>query len=749
MQINQWKDFDYGTIEVTEPYCKNSFEKEKNYLMSLDCDRFLAGFLETAGRIPKKIRYSGWEVTEIQGHTLGHYLTALSQAYAATKDVCFGDRIDYLCRELKGCQREDGYLFAWREEIFDRVENHQPAWVPWYTMHKILSGLITAYRLAGNRDAYDTADLLGDWIFGRTDKWTEEVRMQVLSVEYGGMNDALYDLYQLTGKEKHRAAAHKFDEEELFRHLYEGRDVLDGLHANTTIPKILGAVNRYLVTGERFYLTAAMNFWEIVTGHHSYITGGNSEWEHFGKPDMLDSERTACNCETCNIHNMLRLSKRLFEITGNKKYMDYYETAWLNSIMASQNPETGMAMYFQPMATGFFKVFHKPDSQFWCCTGTGMENFTKLSEGIFFTNGKDFYIARYVGAKLTAPEAGIQAEMDAADFLETGLVEIRVSEMGTENGKLYLRVPQWSTKCVKLQIDGREVKAGITDGFLCIDAVPGMFITVEFSMEVEAHTLPDNPNCAAFTYGPAVLCGKLGTEQMETTETGVSVTVPTKRCQVRDYLILNDEEPEKWLEEISQNLVKKKGAVSFSLKGTNWDDSLEFVPYFSQYKERFGIYWPLYREGSAALDQRREEDLEQGRTEKEAVDVIPIGNDQYELAHEVKGLHTTAAELNGIKYREASEGGWFSYKIGVNPEGCFLAVTYRREDAGSRFEIQADGRIMVQEALAEEREEWYTKYYPLTRDYLQGREQIRITFRPEKGSLCRIYKRLYVCTDRI
>lgn len=194
------EEYLYSQVLLKEPYCVNAYEKEKSYLLSLEPKRLLAGFLETAGLPTAASRYPGWEETEIQGHTLGHYLAAVSQVYASEKTELFGARIQMICDTLKKCQRADGYLFAWKEEIFDRVEQNQPAWVPWYTLHKILSGLLLAYQLAGSQTAYEIADRLGDWVSRRTAAWTAEVRTQVLSVEYGGMNDALYDLYRLTGK---------------------------------------------------------------------------------------------------------------------------------------------------------------------------------------------------------------------------------------------------------------------------------------------------------------------------------------------------------------------------------------------------------------------------------------------------------------------------------------------------------------------------------------------------------------------
>ena len=238
-------------------------------------------------------------------------------------------------------------------------------------MHKIIAGLLDVSEFTGSEKALEVAEGLGDWTYERVSGWSDAVHNTVLSIEYGGMNDCLYELYKETGEERYAIAAHAFDEDALFRRVASGKaDVLNDLHANTTIPKFLGALNRYMtadgktIGGEKVdasaYLKYAETFWDMVVEHHTYVTGGNSEWEHFGRDDVLDAERTNCNCETCNVYNMLKLSRALFEITGERKYADYYENAFYNAILSSQNPETGMTMYFQPMATGYFKVYGEP-----------------------------------------------------------------------------------------------------------------------------------------------------------------------------------------------------------------------------------------------------------------------------------------------------------------------------------------------------------------------------------------------------
>ena len=341
------RDFALHEVELNDGYLSNAFLLEQKYLLSLEADRLLAGFYETAGKQAKGKRYpGGWEDQDIAGHTMGHYLTALAQVYASTKDKKFLTRLTYVVDSLAECQAESGYLSAFREELFDNLENGKQAWVPWYTMHKILAGLIRVYQLTELPTALNVAIRLGTWVSGRVNRWDDAMKAQVLATEYGGMNDCLYELYNESGKIEFMMAAEKFDELPLFQQIYEDNDILDGKHANTTIPKFLGALNRYLtVDGEQeFYLDTARKFFDMVVQNHTYVTGGNSEWEHFGTPKILAAERTNCNCETCNTYNMLKLARGLFQVTGEKKYLDFYEGTFWNAIVSSQNPKTGLSM---------------------------------------------------------------------------------------------------------------------------------------------------------------------------------------------------------------------------------------------------------------------------------------------------------------------------------------------------------------------------------------------------------------------
>lgn len=582
--------FSLDAVTILDAYEKNAFSLEMQYLKSLDPDRLLRGFCDIGGVESSHELYGGWENSNIQGHTMGHYLTALSQAYLTSGDKELKSTADYVISVLARCQKENGYLAAIPEEHYLKLEKGETegTWVPWYTMHKIMSGLIASYKFTSNKQALEAASRLGDWVYSRTSLWTSETQKTVLAIEYGGMNDCLYELYSYTKSEKHLFAAHCFDEISLFDALFKGEDILDGKHANTTIPKFLGALNRYYVLGEgeEFYLTAAMNFWDTVVENHSYITGGNSEWEHFGTPSVLDAERTECNCETCNTYNMLKLTRKLFMLTGDRKYRDYYESTFINAILSSQNPETGMTTYFQPMATGYFKVYSSRYDHFWCCTGSGMENFSKLGDSIYFRSENSLYINRYASSEVKWSEKGLTVTQ------KTELPKVKLTFSGEGKAEIVLPVPRWCKSKVSLDINGNAVEAYEKDGFILIERLwkDGDSLELILPLTVEAHRLPDNENAVCFTYGPYALSADLGKREMNTSTTGVNVTVPLADKEESGKIKV-DGDVNEWLDSLEENFGSAGEAYSFRLK--NADRDLVFAPHYKKYNTRYGIYFVL------------------------------------------------------------------------------------------------------------------------------------------------------------
>lgn len=621
-------DFDMDKVTVTDWYCTNAFDKEIAYLLQFDTNKLLANFRKTAGLDTKgAVSYSGWEDSLIGGHTIGHYLTACAQAYAnpessEVQKKALYNKIKTIIDGLFECQQHSkgkkGFLFGSTflnnsenvELQFDNVEKgltdiFKQSWVPWYTMHKILNGLIRVYQLTGYAIAKTVASGLGDWAYNRASNWSEATHRIVLDIEYGGMNDCLYELYKITGKEEHVKAAHLFDDSVLFdRILADSLNTLNDIHANTTIPKFIGALNRYrtlngkVIVGKAIdasiYLKYAEAFWQMVIDKHTYITGDNSEWEHFGFDNVLDKERTNCNCETCNAYNMLKLTRELFKITGDHKYSDYYENTYINTILSSQNPETGMTTYFQPMATGYFKVYSSPFQSFWCCTGSGMENFTKLNDSIYFYKENIVLVNMYLSSLLTWKEKNviIKQDTDIPNSNTASFIIYTISGSSTDI-KLALRIPDWAAGEVTVKVNGEPYKAEVKDSYAYVNRSfsDGDKISITIPLEVKAFSLPDNEAVSAFKYGPIVLSAELGTNNMVKTTTGVNVTIPEAKevCTETLELKASGQNVKDYLANINQYMVRSEGKLFFTLKGIK--TSLTFTPHYLQYKQRYGIYW--------------------------------------------------------------------------------------------------------------------------------------------------------------
>lgn len=737
---NSLTDFLMADVELLDEYTQNAFSLEVKYLKFLDAEKLLKGFCEIAGVESDATKYGGWETSAIQGHTLGHYLTAVSQAYATSGDEELKKIVDRIVEVLAECQNNDtGYLAAIPESHYEQIENGNTAgtWVPWYSMHKILAGLVDAYELTGNEQALKVASNLGDWVYSRTSKWDSAMQTTVLNVEYGGMNDCLYQLYKNTKSEKHLEAAHSFDELALFDALYKGEDILNGKHANTTIPKIIGALNRYTVTGEEYYLQTAARFWGIVTQNHTYITGGNSEWEHFGEPNILDAERTNCNCETCNTYNMLKLTRELYKITGESKYADYYENTFINAILSSQNSETGMTTYFQPMATGFFKVYSSPTDHFWCCTGSGMENFSKLDDSIYYKSENSIYVTQFTSSTVNWAEKGLKITQKAE------LPNVKFTIEGSANAEIVLRVPDWCADTPTVTINGEEIKAKADNGHIRLlrQWQNGDVIEYTLPMQVVAYSLPDNENTVAFKYGPWVLSANMGNREMNTTTTGVNVTIPLLDANLSDVLVIKEGTIKNWLKNINENLVREGDTLNFTLKGTN--QNLVFSPHYKQHENRYGIYFTLADKNTKIKENEADKYT--------VIDSLPVANDQYEFSHNLKAYNSNTGNFKGLMFRDATPGGQFSYEMVVdNTVTNYLAVKYYSGDVGRSFTILVDNTVLADVKLEDPNPNgFYDIYYKIPAELVEGKEKITVTFKATPESYAGgIFDKLSIVKDK-
>ncbi|MBR5363059.1 MAG: glycoside hydrolase family 127 protein [Oscillospiraceae bacterium] len=710
--------FPLSDVTVTDPYTVNAYEKEIAYLLSFDSDRLLAGFRENAG-LPANgaARYGGWENSLLAGHTAGHYMSAISQAYghSLTTDEQKAQLLNMmksLTDGLQVCQQNSkgkpGFIWGGSiineynvEQQFDNVEEGKlnmftESWAPWYTMHKLIAGLVDVYKATGYEPAREVASGLGDWAYNRASGWSPELHEKVLDVEYGGMNDCLYDLYDITGNEKYAVAAHLFDQTKFHeRVLSHEPNCLNWQHSNTTTPKFIGALKRYMVldgktiNGETVdasrYLQYAEAFWDTVTSHHTYITGGNSDWEHFGLDDHLDDQRTGKNCESCISYNMEKLSRSLFTITGDPKYMDYYENTYYNAILASQNPETGMTTYFNPMGTGYFKEFSSEYNDFWCCTCTGMESFSKLGDTIYMHKDNTLYVNIYQSSVLNWKDQNVTIAQQS-DFPASDTAVFTVT--GSGNLEFRFREPSWRADDLKITVNGTKYSYQTVQGYAVVSGVfkTGDKIRVTIPEEVKAYGLPDNPNVYGFKYGPCVLSAELGTENMVA---GAEPVSPSQKINLKS----SGGTVKSFMYHINDYLVKEPDAMRFRLTGTDAD--LTFTLHYQQYQQRYGIYWYFY-----SADDATDEELPRAKTV--ITDSVQAGYGQYESdeLHAMDESDSVAVPF-GSPYRYAKSGGHFTYRMAVDPDAplSILQVTFRKDDNGKPICITAGDRILFADKL--------------------------------------------------
>ena len=512
-----------GRVELLESRYLQNMRRTVAYLRFVDLDRLLHMFRVTAGLPSTAEPCGGWEAPAIQlrGHTTGHLLSGLAQAAANTGDAELTAKSAQLVAALARCQAPSGYLSAFPEQAFADLEAGKVVWAPYYTIHKILAGLLDQHRLLGNRQALDVALGIARWVDGRTSKLSHEAMQAVLHTEFGGMNEALANLYAVTRDPLHLALARRFDHDEIFTPLSQRQDTLSGRHANTDLAKIVGAAAEYDVTREAKYRTIATYFWDQVVHHHSYVIGGNANAEFFGPPDQIVSQLGENTCENCNSYNMLKLSRLLFlQDPGRTDYLDYYEWTLLNQLLGEQDPQSphGFVTYYTGLTPGTERkgkdgvvsdpgTYSSDYGNFTCDHGTGLETHTKYAENIYFTAGDTLSVNLFIPS--TVDFAGGRVTLET-EYPYDSLVRLRVDATG--EFALRIRIPSWVSR------------PSLTVGRAAVPARPGTFATirrrwragdvVELRLPMTPRWLaaPDNPAVHALTHGPLVLAARHGDE---------------------------------------------------------------------------------------------------------------------------------------------------------------------------------------------------------------------------------------------
>lgn len=678
-----------------------------NYVLRLNPDRLLAPCYEAIGKKPKAKRYGGWEAQQIAGHSLGHYISALSDFYASTKSKEAKDKLDYVLSELKNIQREDGYIGGVESKPFDEAFSGKVNaeafslngyWVPWYSVHKIYAGLIDAYKIAGEKEALEIVMKMADWCYLGSKNMSDKDFQKMLISEHGGMCEVMADLYGITKDNKYLELAKKFTQKSVIDPLSKGIDSLQGMHANTQIPKIIGAARIYELTGDDYYGNAAKFFFNTVVNHRSFVIGGNSVSEHFGPSDVENLAKDSC--ETCNTYNMLKLAEHLFSWEHDAKYADYYERALYNHILASQDSETGAKTYFVSTYPGHFKVYGTEENSFWCCTGTGMENPGRYNRFIYYAENNDLYVNLFIAS--TGENRGLKWEQ-VTEFPYEKTSTINILESNNEKRNIKIRVPYWTNGKVVIKV-GKEVYESSKNGYIDIERVwkKGDKIEITLPMNLHQYVSMDSPNKVAFLYGPIVLGAELGKEEFPSKDIIPNHLSLMNWSKINVPKIIIDEND---LDKIIKVEDLKTLKFTIPKEFTTGDKDIKLEPFYSIHHERYTIYFDRYtKEEFKNLEvvKSRDEILESITT-----DVIKVGEQQSEIEHKFESKNSNTGYLSSIdmRWRDASKNGFIKYQMEIKPnikQG--LMVTYYDKDksvAGAEriFDIYVNGKKLKEVEL--------------------------------------------------
>ncbi|MEI6862733.1 MAG: beta-L-arabinofuranosidase domain-containing protein, partial [Verrucomicrobiota bacterium] len=478
-------------------------------------------------------------------------------------------------------------------QIDNLVAGRRVTGVPWYTLHKIFAGLRDAHLVGGNVQARTVLVRLADWAYETTKGMTDEQFERMLGTEHGGMNEVMADVYALTADGRHLLLAERFSHQSVLRPLVEGRDALNGLHANTQIPKVVGFERLHQLTGKPDYHAAALFFWQTVTGPRSFATGGHGDGEHFFPLGEFSRRlSSAKTMETCCSHNMLRLSRLLITHEPGAAYGDYYERALYNTILASQDPDTGMMTYFQSTRPGYIKLFCTPFDSFWCCTGTGIENHAKYGDSIYFRGAQSdsLYVNLFIPSSLNWREKGLTLRQTTS-FPENGKTRLEITAAIPQEFSLCIRHPAWA-ETAKVTINGTVAPVASKPGsYLSLKRTwkAGDVVEVDLSMSLRLELLSGTTDTAAVLYGPIVLVGALGHEVKPGEDLHINErTIGSVFNEPIDVPTLTG-----GLAAIPSKIKPTGAPLTFKTDGIGHPGDVTLIPYFRTAHQHYNMYWKV------------------------------------------------------------------------------------------------------------------------------------------------------------
>ncbi|NGO38096.1 hypothetical protein G4L39_01615 [Limisphaera ngatamarikiensis] len=738
-------------VRLTGGPLQRARELDARYLLELEPDRMLALLRESAGLKPKAEPYGGWDGRgrQLSGHIAGHYLSAVSLMYAATGDERFKQRADYLVAELQEIQRAhgDGYLGAQTDgdgtpgkrlleemaqgRIRAAAFDLNGLWAPWYVHHKLFAGLRDAYRLTGNRTALEVERAYAGWVERVLTPLSDEQVQTMLRTEFGGMNEVLVDLYADTGEERWLRLAEKFHHRAVVDPLAEGRDILQHLHGNTQVPKLYGHLVRYLYTGDPFHLRAATFFWERVVLHHSFATGGHGRNEYFGAPDRLSDMIEGRTAETCNVYNMLKLTRGLFAVDPQVRYAEFLERALFNHILASMDPEDGRVCYMVPVGRDVQHEYQDMFRSFTCCVGTGMESHALHGHGLYYESGDTLWINFYAPSEADWTRMGVRVRMET-DFPAGETATVRVDPAGARSFTLALRRPAWAGAGFAVEVNGTPVSdTGMSGSYLRLSRTwrDGDTVKIRLPKTLREEPLPDNPHRVALLWGPLVLAADLGPATEGRRRDGRS----RERDPAEFTLVVSSTNVADWLEPVP-------GAPgTFRTRFTASGAEVTFRPFYQVARRRYAVYWDRYTPEAWARERALREEQAAARRRLEAATVVYIepGNAASEEPYRFQGEGSSTVRVEGRSGRRADR--WFSYEVPLTGPGPWaLVVTYGNDaPRDTTFAVwvneQKVGEQTVRRRSPEELVRFVDVTYALPESLWKGRESLVIRFEAPEG----------------
>lgn len=745
--------FDPSDVRLLDGEFRNAMAKDVEYLIRLDPRRLLAWFQKYVGQFEGSDVFLGWERRGLGAAgaqwIAGHYLSACAEMYRSTGDRRLLERVNYIVDELAKCQQTAGNAGlvtaereskAWTEIAAGNVRRSghllNDSFVPWYGIHKVFAGLFDAYDFCGNAKAWQVLLRLTDWCESVIGGLEREKRQLMLAVEHGGMAETLAQIHAHSGDPRHLALARKFRHDDVFLPTAAGTDTLSSRHANTQVPKFVGYQRLYEITGEPEWGAASRHFWTFVARDRSFANGGNSLHEHFNPLDQfVNAMHDTEGPESCNTYNMLKLTLQLFATAPAVVQMDYFERALYNQILPTQHPTRGGFLYFTPLVPGGYRPYSNLDYDFWCCVGTGMENPARFTRGIYGQRGDRLYVNLFIPSALSwaAQRATVR---QLTRFPDDGHTRLEFTLAGPRTFTVAVRQPGWADPDgLKLTLNGKVIQAGRTrEGYVEVTRLwtDGDVLEAELPMTIRTEMLPNDTGHVAVFYGPILLGARLGREGLVDSDFHTRVMPAKNRLPAaRTPAIVVP------VARIAEHLKRVPGpTLEFRSHDLCRPADLAFVPVQRIFDERYSLYFRLTSPATWEEDRQRWTAEEQHDRELVAltVDEVRPGEQQPESDHQIASFRSKTGmhPAIGRAWREANDGGWFSYVMTVEPDAPMaLRCTYWGGHSDRReFEIHVDEKLIADVRLTGASPgEFIHELYPIPEDLTRGKSVVTVRFK--------------------